>query len=150
MTPPRPRPAQFSRRPDLPLAPFDDPVEIQMVWCPTPLWFVPDDPAADQLVAQGIPRGRTWTLAELQSLLALPGLTTASARRLALMKLEIDGVLAAVLPRPEDDPGGAGWLPGLDPSPRREPSPRRTPPRPFVPLTSLKHRRSAPRRLGET
>jgi hypothetical protein len=42
----------------LPLVPLDQPVEVRMDWAPTSLWFVPDEPAAARLVAQGIPRGR--------------------------------------------------------------------------------------------
>jgi hypothetical protein len=143
----------------LPLQPLDQPVEVRMAWCPTPLWLAPDEPAADALVAHGIPRGQTWTLAELQFLLALPGITTASARQLALLKLEIDGVLSDVLPGPDPADHGSvpphdpsplpdDWLPGLEP-PSAPPTPRRTPPRPFAPLTALKQGPyAAPRRLG--
>jgi hypothetical protein len=65
-------------------------VEVRMAWCPT-LWFVPDEPAAEQLLTEGIRRGRVWTIAELLDLLAILGLTKAHARTLALAKLEVDG-----------------------------------------------------------
>jgi hypothetical protein len=79
-------------------------VEIRMAWCPVPLWFVPDEPAAEQLLTEGISSGRVWTIAEPLDLPAIPGLTKAHARTLALAKLEVDGLLTDVRPAdPRDD-----------------------------------------------
>jgi hypothetical protein len=71
------------------------PLEITMAWAPTSLWLVPDAAAAEALHAQGVARGRIYTLAEL---LALTGLTPAEARRRALEKLERDGVVPDIPP----------------------------------------------------
>jgi hypothetical protein len=89
LTPP-PDPAEVARVLGLPLDRLDRMVEVRMAWCPT-LWFVPDEPAAEQLLTEGIRRGRVWTIAELLDLLAILGLTKAHARTLALAKLEVDG-----------------------------------------------------------
>jgi hypothetical protein len=123
-----PRPA--SNRLGLPLARLDQAVEVRMDWAPVPLWFVEDDVAAERLVAEGIPRGRTWTTHELVRLLAIPGISPAGARRLARVKLELDGVLddhlAALV---EPIPGASTtevvlerprWLPGFAPTPEEE------------------------------
>jgi hypothetical protein len=42
-----------------------------MAWCPVAVWFAPDEPSAERLVADGIPRGRIWTVGELLALLAI-------------------------------------------------------------------------------
>jgi hypothetical protein len=67
--------------------------QVRMTWCPVPLWLVPDEAGAEALRADGVPRGRIWTTAEVLALLAIPGLTDAEARRRALAKLEGDGVI---------------------------------------------------------
>jgi hypothetical protein len=100
----------------LPLERLDRPVEVTMRWASAPLWFVPDEAAADALLGEGVPRGRVWTTQELLELFAIPGLTTADARRLAIAKLAIDGVLTVTGERPAVVPHDrAGWLPGLGP-----------------------------------
>jgi hypothetical protein len=82
---------------------------------PTTLWFVPDELAAVRLVAEGIPRGQVWTVAELQVLLRMPNLTAVGARRVAVAKLEFDGVITDVRrPAPAVTPeASSGWLPGV-------------------------------------
>lgn len=92
----QPRLAEMTHELGLPLERLAQPVEVRMAWCPVPLWFVPDDLAAERLVADGISRGRVLTVVELAALLAIPGLTTAGARRLALAKLGVDGALTRV------------------------------------------------------
>jgi hypothetical protein len=71
--------------------PLEEPLEVTMSWSPFSFWLVPDKPAAARLVADGIPRSRIWTTAEL---LPLSGLTPAEARRRARDKLAGDGVRA--------------------------------------------------------
>jgi hypothetical protein len=90
-------------------------VEVRMNWSPVPLWLVADEAVAAQLLAEGVPRGRTWTVDELQALLSIPGITEAGARRLALAKLEVAGVHTDVRRHApaESPPASSGWLPGL-------------------------------------
>jgi hypothetical protein len=54
---------------------------------PPPFWVVPDDPAVERLLAQGVGRGEIWTQAELQ---ILGDLTPAGARTLTLAKRLFD------------------------------------------------------------
>jgi hypothetical protein len=93
---PAPPPAEVARVLGLPLDRLDRMVEVRMAWCPVSLWFVPDEPAADALRAEDVPRGRIWTVHELLALLRTPDLTKAGTRTRALAKLEFDGELTEV------------------------------------------------------
>jgi hypothetical protein len=64
------------------------------------LWLVADAVAAERLVAEGIPRGRCWTVEELLGLLNLPDCH--ERRRHALARLEGDGIIAGVIPTIKD------------------------------------------------
>lgn len=58
---------------DLPLPAFGAEgliLEVAVPWLDTPLYFVSDEAAADELTAEGVDRGRIWTAAELETLLA--------------------------------------------------------------------------------
>jgi hypothetical protein len=61
-----------------------------------PLWFVPTERDAEELVREGITRGRIWTAGELRDLLTIPALTKAGARTVAEAKLAVDGDVTAV------------------------------------------------------
>jgi hypothetical protein len=89
----------------LPLDQLDRVLEIRVPWWPDPLWFVPAEADAEILVHEGISRGRIWTAGELRDLLSIPGITKASARRVAEAKLAMDGDVTVV--RPVAAPGPA-------------------------------------------
>jgi hypothetical protein len=100
----RPDPVEVARLLDLPISQLDRMVEVRVPWLPLTLWLVPSLRAAELLVQEGLSRGRIWTATELLNLLAVPGITTADARRLAEAKLEFDGEITGVRPVPEDLP----------------------------------------------
>ena len=115
----RPDPAEVARVLGLPLAQLDRALEVRVPWWPDGLWFVPTVADAEALCAEGITRGRIWTVGDLQDWLSIPGMTKAGARTLALAKLEFDGVITDVR-RPPTAGGpavppaaSAGGLPGL-------------------------------------
>jgi hypothetical protein len=86
----------------LPLEAFataDHCLEVRVPWVSEPLWFVPTEADAEDLAEEGIHRGRTWTASELRDLLAIPGITKAQARTIALTKLAFAGDVVAVEPR---------------------------------------------------
>jgi hypothetical protein len=99
------RSSEASRAPALPvlrmrLDEFFDrgqPLEVRVPWWPQTLWFVPDEPHARILEAEGVSRGRIWTAGELMDLLAVPG--TPNVCLLALAKLEFAGDVVEVRPR---------------------------------------------------
>jgi hypothetical protein len=80
----------------LPLDQLDRELEVRVPWLDRPLWFVPDETAASVLLAEGISRGRIWTVYELCDLFTIPGLTKAGARTVAEAKLAIDGMVETV------------------------------------------------------
>ena len=135
---PPPDPAEVARLLQLPLPQLDRMVEVRMQWSPVPLWFVPDEVAADQLLSEGVSRGRVWTTQELLTLLALPDITQAGTRRIALAKLQFDATLDAVLPPPNTTPSRsprrsaskATTSPTTSSAPSPAPSP---PPSPWLP-----------------
>ena len=96
----------------LPLDAFattDASVEVRVTWLPQPLWFVPIEVDAEALIAEGISRGQIWTAGELRDLLAIPGITPAGARTIALAKIEFDGEVTEV--RPTRPPSPSVWVP---------------------------------------
>ncbi len=69
------------------------PMEITVSWWPDTLWFVPGQHEVDDLVMQGIDRGRVWTARELIDLLTIPGLPAERVTRLAQAKAAFGGTL---------------------------------------------------------
>jgi hypothetical protein len=73
------------------------PIEIRVPWWTQTLWFVPDEPHARHLEAEGVSRGRIWTAGELMDLLTVRD--QPAARMAAIAKLEFDGEVTEVRPR---------------------------------------------------
>jgi hypothetical protein len=73
------------------------PLEIRVPWWPQTLWFVPDEPHASLLEAEGVSRGRIWTAGELMDLLTIRN--QPAARLAAIAKLEFGGDVVEVRPR---------------------------------------------------
>jgi hypothetical protein len=112
----RPDLAEVARVLGLPLPQLDRLVEVRVPWLPVTLWFVPGESEAEGLLADSVSRGRIWTAGELLDLLAVPGITKAAARHVALAKLEVDGEVTRIVRRPAPmltPPAQPGWLPGL-------------------------------------
>src|SRR5262249_44300179 len=78
-------------------------LEVRVPWNSTTLWFVPDDVAAEALVAEGVSRGRIWTSGELLDLLSIPTIGSAGVQTIARTKLAVDGDVRTVRSR------GTGW-----------------------------------------
>jgi hypothetical protein len=94
-----PDPVEVARVLGLPLAELDRVLRVRVPGLEVPLWFVPTSADAAALVtARTAPRGAVWTARELLDLLAVPGLTQAQARTVALAKLEFDGDVVDVRP----------------------------------------------------
>ncbi len=78
-------------------------IEVSVPWLATTLWWVPRPEHVDELMAEGVARGRIWTARELTDLITLPGLTQPDLVSLAHLKLEFDADVVAVAPdRPEE------------------------------------------------
>jgi hypothetical protein len=60
------------------------------------LWFVPRSEHIDDLVRDGVHRGRIWTAAELKDLLSVSGLTEQDLVALSRLKQEFDGEVLTV------------------------------------------------------
>jgi hypothetical protein len=86
--------------PDLRAAMVRHKPELLALLAPPPFWVVPDDPAVERLLAQGVGRGEIWTRAELQ---ILGDLTPAGARTLTLAKRLFDSEVI----RPPESSGAA-------------------------------------------
>jgi hypothetical protein len=69
------------------------PMEITVSWWSNPLWFVPGQREAENLVMQGIDRGRVWTARELMDFLAIPGQAAERVMRIAQAKAVFGGTL---------------------------------------------------------
>ncbi len=80
----------------MPLNRLDRVLKVRVPWWPEALWFVPAETDAEALAAEGVSRGVIWTAGELADLMAVPGITTAGARTVALAKLAIAGEVAEV------------------------------------------------------
>jgi len=85
-----PDPAAVARLLGLPLNKVDRVIEVRVRWLPMSLWFVPDEAGVEMLLSEGVTRGRIWTTSELLDLLNTD-ITKASARTLAVVKLQFDG-----------------------------------------------------------
>jgi hypothetical protein len=69
----------------------DHSIEFAVPWFDETIWFVPRTEYIDDLVRDGIHRGRIWTTDELKDLLSLPGLTEQDFVSLSRLKLQFDG-----------------------------------------------------------
>ena len=91
-------PVEVARVLGLPLDQLDRMLEIRVRWLPVTLWFVPTETDAEALLAEGVSRGRIWTVGELVDVLSLPSITPAGVRTVARAKLAFDGDAVAVRP----------------------------------------------------
>jgi hypothetical protein len=80
-------------------------LEIRVPWLPCTLWMVPEGRDAAPLLDKGVTRGRIWTAAELMNLMSIVNLTPETVRTIAHAKIEMDGEMTAVMPRPEQSAG---------------------------------------------
>jgi hypothetical protein len=88
-----------SRLLGLPLASFAEAgrvLEVRVPWLDQALYFAPDEPAAERLVAEGVSRGCVWTARELADLIGTPGITRDQVRTVAHAKNELAGEVAEV------------------------------------------------------
>ncbi len=74
---------------------------MRVPWDPRTLWFVPSEKQARLLAREGVSRGRVWTARELADLLGTPDVTAEHAKTVALAKLEFQGEVVGVQPRPD-------------------------------------------------
>jgi hypothetical protein len=89
-------PAELGRVLGLPLDQLDRVLELRVPGLPVTLWFVPADADAEELLVEGVTRGRIWTARELQDILSIPGITKAGARTVATAKVFMDGDVTVV------------------------------------------------------
>ena len=83
----------------LPLDEFaqqDYSIELAVPWLPDTIWFVPRVEHIDDLIHEGVHRGRIWTTQELRDLLSLSGLTERDLVSLSRFKIEFDGEVLVV------------------------------------------------------
>ena len=75
----------------------DRAIEVLTDWYPVPIWFAPDDAAADELTRQGISRGQIWTTDELRKV-TTPEISVEEIHLIATVKDEFSGKVTAVKP----------------------------------------------------
>jgi hypothetical protein len=94
----------------LPLARLDRLLEVRVKGLPVTLWFVPGEVDGEALLADGISRGRIWTVKDLQDCLSIKGLSSSGIQYLAkanlLFELDLSDVKRLF----------AGTLVGIEPS----------------------------------
>ncbi len=61
-------------------------VELRVAWYEQTVWFVPSDRHVQTLLADGVARGRIWTVQELAEIAIIPNLTRDDAARIGLLK----------------------------------------------------------------
>jgi len=86
---------------DQPLSQFEGgraAIELAVPWLDHTLWWVPTVHDADQLVHQGVARGRIWTAAELHNLASTVGLDREAIERIGRLKTALDCTVVGVLP----------------------------------------------------
>ena len=71
-------------------------IELAVPWLEETIWFVPRAEHIDDLVRDGVHRGRIWTARELKDLLSVPGLTEQDLISLGRLKLAFDGEVLSV------------------------------------------------------
>ncbi len=71
-------------------------IELAVPWLEGTIWFVPRAEHIDDLVRDGVHRGRIWTVSELKDLLSATGLTEQDLISLGRLKLAFDGEVLSV------------------------------------------------------
>lgn len=73
-------------------------LEVQVPGVSETLWFVPGQREVESLLAEGVPRGRIWTAAELRELMTAPGLVHDDAVAVARAKIAFHAEVVDVRP----------------------------------------------------
>jgi hypothetical protein len=81
-------------------------LELAVPWLVETIWWVPRAEHIDDLVRDGVHRGRIWTAAELRDLLAVPGLTEQDLVSLGRLKLDFDADIVSVQVDRREEPHG--------------------------------------------
>ncbi len=71
-------------------------IELAVPWLEETIWFVPRAEHIDDLVSDGIHRGRIWTAGELQDLLSIDGMTQQELVGLSRLKLAFGGEVLSI------------------------------------------------------
>ncbi len=79
-------------------------IELRVDWFDETIWIVPTTSAADELIREGICRGRIWTAAELIDLHSIDRLPKTEARGIALLKAEFGLDILSVSDGADDPP----------------------------------------------
>ncbi len=74
----------------------DHSIELAVPWLEETIWFVPRAEHIDNLISDGIHRGRIWTAAELQDLLSIGRMTQQELVGLSRLKLAFGGEVLSV------------------------------------------------------
>lgn len=74
----------------------DHSIELAVPWLEDTIWFVPRAEHIDNLISDGIHRGRIWTARELKDLSSIPSLTEQDLVALSRLKLAFDGEVLSV------------------------------------------------------
>ena len=76
----------------------DYPIELAVPWLEETIWFVPSVEHIEDLVNDGVHRGRIWTARELKDLSSVPRLTEQDLVALSRLKLAFGGKILSVSP----------------------------------------------------
>ena len=74
----------------------DHSIELAVPWLEDTIWFVPRAEHIDNLISDGIHRGRIWTARELKDLSSIPSLTEQDLVALSRLKLAFGGEVLSV------------------------------------------------------
>lgn len=78
-------------------------IEIAVPWLDRSLWLIPHAKYIDQLLAQGVERGRIWTAAEMADLYTIDGVEPSDRVSIAKLKATFGATVLSVEPRQERD-----------------------------------------------
>jgi hypothetical protein len=76
----------------------DASIELAVPWLSETIWFVPRVQHIEDLVNDGVHRGRVWTARELKDLSSIPRLTGKDLVALGRLKLAFGGEVLSVTP----------------------------------------------------
>src|SRR5262245_48739534 len=71
-------------------------LEVRVPGLNVTLWMVPAEREVTVLLAEGVSRGRIWTVSELMNFMAIADRTPQTVKTLARAKLEFDGEITEV------------------------------------------------------
>ena len=73
-------------------------IELAVPWLEETIWFVPRVEHIEDLVTDGVHRGRIWTARELKDLSSVPCLAEQDLVALSRLKLTFDGEVLSITP----------------------------------------------------